>query len=61
MLTNSKFRYIINIEKGKTSNGHAKEFNYFSNNAIASVGWRYFTFIVNVIKNTIVKNKILNM
>ena len=26
-----------------------------------SRGWRYFTFIVNAIKNTIVKNIILNM
>ena len=42
------------IEKGKTSNGYANN-SLFSKIALH---WRggYFTFIVNAIKNTIVKN-----
>ena len=47
------------IEKGKTSNGYANN-SLFSKIALH---WRggYFTFIVNAIKNTIVKNIILSM
>ena len=50
---------IMIIEKGKTSNGYANN-SLFSKIALH---WRggYFTFIVNAIKNTIVKNIILSM
>jgi len=52
--------YIMNIEKGKTSNGYAKVGYYCKNNRTLA-GGGYFTFIVNVIKNTIVRNNILSM
>ena len=53
------FTYIMIIEKGKTSNGYAKK-RLFSKIALH---WRggYFTFMVNVIKNTTTKNIILSM
>ena len=58
MLTKHNFKYIINIEKGKTSNGYAKNELKDSPNL---VGGGYLTFFVSAIKNTIVKNIILNM
>ena len=50
----------MNIQKGKTSNGYANVYT-LQNNAIALTGWRYFTFTVNAIKNTIANNIILDM
>ena len=50
--------YIISIEKGKASNGYAKNELKDSPNL---VGGGYLTFFVSAIKNTIVKNIIFNM
>ena len=36
----------MNIEKGKTSNGYAKDSLFFKITLLALVGWRYF-FMVN--------------
>ncbi len=57
-MTKTKFGYIIKTEKGKTSNGYAKNELKDSPNL---VGGGYLTFFVSVIKNTIIKNIILNM
>ncbi len=48
----------MNIEKGKTSNGYAKRDILDSPNL---TGGGYLTFFVSAIRNTIVKNIILNM
>ena len=48
----------MNIEKGKISNGYAKNELKDSPNL---VGGGYLTFFVSAIKNTIIKNIILNM
>ena len=50
--------YYNNYKKGKTSNGYAKNELKDSPNL---VGGGYLTFFVSAIKNTIVKNMILNM
>ena len=57
-MTKTEFRCIISIEKGKTSNGYAKNLLIDSPNL---VGGGYLTFFVSAIKNTIVKNIIFNM
>ena len=41
-LTFALVGYIMNIEKGKTSNGYAQTIGYLKNNAKALDGWRYF-------------------
>ncbi len=58
LLTKRENRYIIIIERGKTSNGYAVGLILDSPNL---VGGGYLTFFVSAIKNTIVKNIILNM
>ena len=57
-LTKHGLPYYNEIEKGKTSNGYAK--NELKDSPDL-VGGGYLTFFVSAIKNTIVKDKILNM
>ena len=46
MLTNSKFRYIIDIEKGKTSNGHAKSVMLRNNTSTLAQGRVIFLWLL---------------
>ncbi len=50
----------MNIEKGRTLNGYAK-IKVFKEIALTLVGGGYFTFTVNITKNTIMKIIILIM
>lgn len=59
-LTKYSLLYIMNIGKGKPSNGYAKAIG-LSNRQYFSEWGGFFTFRVNVNINTIIKIKFLNM